>query len=237
MATITDIFAEARYLVDATSTSYQDADLLRRVNQAYEQIVGMLINDDGTWQFDDSNYTDFPIGTFTLVEGQSKYSFNDQFLQMEEVQIMNKNGDYQIIKPIDQKEFSNLTPLEESYKTNGLPEFYDKLTDDTIKLFPAPDDGTSVTLASGLKIKFKRTASIFTTAEVTTGTKVPGFASPWHMILAYMSALPYAQSYKKDRVPLLEGKIQQMTKELMKHYGRRQKDVRKRVSMSPIAFR
>lgn len=237
MATITDIFAEARYLVDATSTSYQDADLLRRVNQAYEQIVGMLINDDGTWQFDDSNYTDFPIGTFTLVEGQSKYSFNDQFLQMEEVQIMNKNGDYQIIKPIDQKEFSNLTPLEEAYKTNGLPEFYDKLTDDTIKLFPAPDDGTSVTLASGLKIKFKRTASIFTTAEVTTGTKVPGFASPWHMILAYLAALPYAQSYKKDRVPLLEGKIQQMTKELMKHYGRRQKDVRKRVSMSPIAFR
>ena len=235
--TITDINAEARALVDADTTSYTAADLLRRVNAGYENVVSWLINADGGWQFDDSNYTDFPIGTYTLVSGQAKYSFNDKFLQLEEVQIMNKNGDYEIIQPIDQKNYDEYTPLEEAFPTAGKPQYYDKLTDDTIKLFPAPDNGVSVTLASGLKIKFKRTADLYTSAEVTTGTKEPGFASPFHIILAYMAALPYAQSYKKDRVPLFESKIQQLKTDLIKHYSRRSKDERKVASMKKISFR
>lgn len=244
MATITEIFAEARALVDADSTSYPDATLLRRVNLAYEMVVAWLINADGTWNFDDTNYTDFPIGKFTLVEDQAKYSFNDEFLQIEEVQILNKNGDYEIIHPIDQKEYSNVIPLEEAYETSGMPQYYDKISDDTIKLFPAPDDGTNVTLADGIKIKFKRKASVFTSAEVATGTKVPGFASPFHYILSYMAARPYALSYKPDRVATLNALIGDtgqiptgMKRDLLKHYGTRQKDVRKQAKMRGINFR
>lgn len=234
--TISDINQEARDLVDADTTSYTAATLLRRINQAYEEVIGWLINSDGLWQWDDSNYTDFPIGTYTLVNGQAKYSFNDKFLQLEEVQIMDNAGIYRIIQPIDQKESSDIYPLEETYKTSGRPLAYDKISDDTIKLFPAPDNGVSVTLAAGLKIKFKRTASLYTSAEVSTGTKEPGFASPWHIILSYMAALPFALNYKKDRVPLLEAKIQQMKKELMDHYGRRSKDERKVATMRDINF-
>ncbi len=237
MATIADINQEARDLVDADTTSYTAATLLRRINQAYEQIVGLLINADGRWNFDDSNYTDFPTGTYTLVNSQERYSFNDKFLQLVEVSVKNKNGDFQILRSIDQKEYSDLVPLAEAYETDGMPRFYDKVSEDTIDLLPAPDNGVSVTLTNGLKIKFKRTADLFTSAEVTTGTKEPGFASPWHMILAYMAALPYAQSYKKDRVALIEAKIQQMKAELIKHYGRREKDVRKQATMRGIAFR
>lgn len=241
--TITQLLAEARSLVDADATSYpavtSNAEdvLLRRINTAYENVVGWLINADGTWQFEDTNYLDFAIGTFTLVSGQSRYSFNDKFLQLEEVQILNKSGVYQIIHPIDQKEYDEFTPLSEAYKTAGRPLAYDKVSDDTIDLFPAPDNGINVTLAAGLKIKFKRTASLYTAAEVTTGTKQPGFASPFHIILAYMAALPYAVSFKRDRVTILEAKIQQMKIDLLKHYGRRSKDERKRMSMSPINFR
>src|SRR3990167_2418543 len=177
MATIADINAEARDLVEATTASYPAADLLRRINQAYETVVGWIINSDGTWNFDDMNYGDFPIGTFTLVNSQDKYSFNDRFLQIEEVQVLNVDGKYRILEPIDQVEYSTLIPLTETYITDGMPQFYDKISDDTIRLFPAPDNGVSVTLAAGLKIRFKRTADLFTSAQVTTGTKVPGFAS------------------------------------------------------------
>ena len=231
--TISDLNQEARDLVDADTTSYSAATLLRRINQAYETVVGWIINADGDWQWDDTNYTDFPIGTYTLVNGQPKYSFNDKFLQLEEVQIMNNDGKYQIIRPIDQKDSFSPIPLSEEFATSGLPLFYDKISDDTIKLFPAPDNGVSVTLASGLKIRFKRTADIYTSAEVTTGIKEPGFASPFHIILSYMAARPYAMSYKKDRVAMLNDFVGDTTpipsgmkKEILDHYAKRSKDER-----------
>lgn len=235
--TISDLVAEARALVDADTTSYPAADMLRRVNNSLETLTALIINADGTWQFDDSNYSDFPIGTFTLVASQAKYSFNDKFLQLLEVQIMDKLGNYNIIKPIDQKEYDDLIPLEEAFETAGRPIYYDKISDDTIKLFPAPDNGVTVTLASGLKVKFKRTADLFTSAQVTTGTKVPGIASPYHQLIAYMAALPYALSYKKDRVPLFEKKIDELKKDLVRFYSRREKDVKKVATMKIIQFR
>ena len=235
--TISDINSEARLLCDADTTSYIAADLLRRVNIAYEQVVGYLLTADGTWQWDDTNYTDLPIGTQTLVSGQSAYTFNDKFLQLLEVQIMGKDGKYRIIQPIDQREYSDEAPLEEDFTTDGEPIYYDKVSDDTIKLYPAPDNGISVTLASGLKIKFKRTADLFTTAQVNTGTKVPGFASPYHVILSYMAAIPYCMTYKKDRVALYEKKVMDLKKELVELYSNREKDKRKVMTMGSIAFR
>jgi hypothetical protein len=222
--TIADLNLETRELCDADTTSYIAATLLRRINNAYEQVIGWLINVDGTWQWDDTNYTDLPIGTQTLVASQSAYTFNDKFLQLEEIQIKDVSGNWQIIKPIDQKEFSDSTPLSEAFKTAGMPVYYDKVSDDTIKLYPAPS-AANCTLASGLKIKFRRTASIFTSAEVTTGTKVPGFASPYHQILSYMAAIPYCMTYKKDRVALYEKRVMDLKNELMDLYSLRQKDV------------
>ena len=235
--TIADINLEARDLCDADTTSYPAATLLRRINNAYEQIVGWLINADGTWQWDDTNYTDLPIGTQTLVSGQSAYTFNDKFLQLLEVQIKGKDGKFRIITPIDQREYSDESPLEEDFATDGEPIYYDKVSDDTIKLYPAPDNGVSVTLASGLKIKFKRTASVYTSGEVTTGTKVPGFASPYHQILSYMAAISYCMNYKKDRVALYEKRVMDLKKELINHYSQREKDKRKVMTMGSIAFR
>ena len=116
-----------------------------------------------------------------------------------------------------------------------MPIYYDK-QGSSILLYPAPDNGASVTLAAGLKVYFQRTASIFTSAEVTTGTKVPGFASPYHMILAYMAALPYAISYKKDRVPVILNEIRRLEEDLTDHYSRREKDRRKVITTRGISF-
>ena len=241
--TIADINSEARALCDADSTSYTAADLLRRVNHAYEQVVGFIIGIDGRWQFDDTNYSDFPSGTYTLVNSQGKYSFNDKFLQLEEVQILSAGGKYEIITPIDQKQLQDYQPLSETYSADGKPIYYDKVADDTIELFPAPDNGVSVTLAAGLKIKFKRTADLYTSAQVTTGTKVPGFASPFHVILAWMAARPYCAQYKKDLVPWLNTMIGDLTpqpsgmkKAILDHYGRRNKDERSVFTNEVTAF-
>ena len=233
--TIADINSEARLLCDADTTSYAAADLLLRVNVAYEQVVGWLITADGTWQWDDTNYTNLPIGTQTLVAAQKAYTFNDKFLHLLEVQVKDITGNWKILKPIDQREYSDLQPLDEDFETDGLPLYYDKVSDDTIKLFPGPA-AASCTLASGLKIKFKRTADLYTSAQVTTGTKEPGFASH-HVILAYLAAIPYCMTYKKDRVALYEKKVMDLKNELIELYLQREKDKRKIMTFSQRAYK
>ena len=221
MATIADINQEARDLCDADTTSYPAATLLRRINKAYEQIVGWLINADGIWEFYDSNYTTTPIGTYTLVNNQRSYTFAADFLDLLEISVMDSNGTYRKIKQFDP--VIEVLSIEELYgTTTGFPQRYDLVSDDTIKFYPNISS-SNVTLASGLQVKFKRTAQIYTSAEVTTGTKEPGFASPWHYILSYMAAIPYCMVYKKDRVPALIDEVEKMKKELIKHYTKRNK--------------
>ena len=234
MATITDLNLEARALVDADTTSYPAATLLRRINDAYEETVGIIIGCDGKWQFDDSNFTNFPIATTTLVNSQNDYSFDVSQLEVERAEVLDNSGLWHELKPIDKSQINGA--VDEFFKVDGLPEFYDK-QGASLLLYPAPDNGTSVTLAAGLKVYFQRTASIFTAAEVTTGTKLPGFASPHHYILSYKAALPYAVSYKKDRVPYLMAEIKRREEELIKHYSRREKDRRKVMRMSGISSR
>ena len=232
--TITDINLETRALCDADTTSYPAATLLRRVNQAYEELVGKIIGLDGTWQFDDSNFTDLPIGVTTLVNGQNDYSFDSSMLEIERVEVKDKDGTWHLLSPVDKSQIGEA--IEEYYKVDGLPLVYDK-QGASLFLYPAPDNGVSVTLASGLRVYFQRTASIFTSAEVSTGTKQPGFASPYHMLICYKAALPYCLSYKKDRVPLLEKKIMDLEKDMLRFYARREKDVATIIRPSGIAFR
>lgn len=232
--TISDIQTEARALVDADSTSYTDALLLIRENNAYEEIVSKILSYDGKWQFDDSNYTDFPVGTTTLVNSQSDYPFDSTVLEVERVEVLDEQGIWQELRPIDESEIEGA--ISEFEKTDGLPIYYDKKGSSVI-LYPAPDNGVSVTLASGLKVYYKRTASIFTSAEVSTGTKTPGFASPFHVLIAYKAALPYAQSYKKDRVPMLINEINRLEKDMETFYSRREQDRRKGLGMAGISHR
>ena len=120
-------------------------------------------------------------------------------------------------------------------KKDGLPMYYDK-QGSSLLLYPAPAAG-NVTLTAGLKVFFKRTADNFTLAQVTTGTKEPGFVSTCHMILAYKAALPYCALYKKSMVQFLIAGIKDFENKLAEHYGRREQDRRKVLSMGSISHR
>ena len=241
--TISDIIAETRALVDATSSSLTDATILRRMNASYEDIVVKILNADGTWQFDDLNYTTNPVGYGNLTSGTSEYTFSDRFLDILEVDILDLNGYYIKAKAIDPSELGDMS-FEQHFNITfngtsnvaptGFPRFYDKVGA-TIKLDASPT-AADVTLTKGLRVRFKRTADIFTSAQVTTGTKEPGFAIN-HIILAYKTALPYAQSYKKDRVAFLMAEIQRLEKEIIEHYAGREKDTRKVITYEQRAFK
>lgn len=230
--TIQDINTRTRFLCSATTTSYTAAQLLIEINAAYEEVVAWILGADGKWNFDDTNYTTFPEATTTLVASQNDYSFDVSHLEILRVEIKDTSGNWSTLSPIDRLETSE--PLTELFPTAGLPQYYDK-DGSSIVIYPAPS-ASSVTLTNGLKVYFKRTASVFTSAEVTTGTKLPGFASPFHEILSYMAAIPYCSIYKQERVPMLMGRVEQIKKELIKFYGHRELDRRKFIAPAGISY-
>lgn len=253
---IANVQTESRALVDADTTSYPAALMLIRNNTAMEEIAGWILDADGRWQWDDNNNVDYPNGVAglgTLVSAQQGYSItaiDAAIIKILGVSVKDKAGIWHKLDPFDPDDLGGSSsargitgPLfgygpyfdkAEFFKTPGLPVLYD-LTGNSVVLYPAPDAGISVTLASGLKVYAQRTAQVFTSAEVTTGTKLPGFASPWHSLVSYMSALPYAMSYKKDRVQFLMAEIARKKKELIAFYAKRDKD--ERTIMTPKRIR
>lgn len=154
--------------------------------------------------------------------------------------VLTTDGVYKRIEPFDPEElgmsFDEWANTTSGTPPNGFPEYYDKLGD-SIRLDKSPI-ATYVTLASGLKVRFKRTASLFTAVSTTVAdTTEPGFASPFHIIIPYMASVPYCAIYKKDRVAWLLKEIGDndpptgLKREIIKHYSLREKD--KRFIMRP----
>jgi hypothetical protein len=246
--TISDINVLARYLVDADTTSLTAAQLLIFVNNAYEDIAGKLIALDTNWNWGDSNYTSYPTGLKTLTSSTEAYQLTGDYastgintttplLTFMGASVKDVNGNWQTLEHITQWQIQNegFDPAE-FFETDGLPRFYE-LREDFLVLYPAPDNGVSVTLTNGLKVFFQRNADLFTSAQVSTGTKVPGFAGPYHQILAYKAALPYALKFKPERVNMIEKKIAELERGLMEFYAKRDKSEQPNITMRPISFR
>lgn len=221
------IVDEIDSLCDSDTTSYPIAAKTRRVNAGLEELIGEIINADGTWQYDDTNHTDLPRGTGDLVEGQQSYSFTGEYLQVTMIEVKDASGNWYKLKPLDQADLDEQSPDEYFGLTSGSPRkgaplYFDQLSD-SFFLYPAPTS-TAVTLTAGIRVWFKRTADLFTTADTTQS---PGLPSTHHILLAYMAAIPYCMTYKKDRVPLYQKKVDEMKKTLLAHYGQREKAKRK----------
>lgn len=216
------------FLCDSTDTSYPVARKVLNINSFYEELIGKIITADGTWQYDDTNYTDHPRGTGNLVQGQEDYSFSSEYLQIEAVEVLNLNNAYIRIHPLDHQELGDLGPDEyhgvdsSGNAVTGFPQFFDQ-QGDTIRLYPAPTS-TQVTLTAGLRIWFKRRPDLFTTSDTT---QEPGLPSSYHHILAYGGAIPYCAKFKKDRVARYQKKVDDMTDSLIKSYAHREKSKRK----------
>lgn len=206
-----------------------------------EELVGHIITADGTWQYDDTNHTDLPRGTGTLIEGQQSYTFASEFLEITAVDILSLvSGMYVRIKPIHPDDLGGLSPEEyfgmtSGSPTKGFPEYYN-LEGDSIRLWPAPTS-TSCTLASGMRVSFKRAPVAFTAVSTTaTDSTSPGLPSSYHSILSYMAAIPYCMTYKKDRVALYEKKKDKLLEALLTFYGLRERDRRKIMTNKSINY-
>src|SRR3990167_3664775 len=158
------ICQEIDRLCDSDDTSYPRLDKTARANDALETVGSWIITADGLWQFDDETYSTNPVGTSALTTAISNYSFSDKLLAIEEIAILDLNGVYRELIPIDASELGDMT-FEEYFGITsaqapvGFPTYYDKVGN-SIKLDRSPT-ATFATLAARLRVKFKRTMQLY----------------------------------------------------------------------------
>ena len=245
--TIADINTLARFLTKTNTTSLSAANLLILVNNAYERIVGKLVSETvgSKWPFGDFNYTAFPSFTVTMSNSTAEYDMTDWGTTDEEtilvilgVEVKDQDGIWHTLRRTSLREINEIEGLgqTEYFKTDGRPVEYE-LRDNFIILYPAPDNGVSVTLTAGLKIHHLRTSDRFTSAEVTTGTKEPGFPAPWHYLVAYGAAIEYAISSNLPNVNQMRNVFETGLKELLDFVIRRDQTEHYKFTTKGINFR
>ena len=67
------IVEDIDFLVNTNSTSYPTAQKTRNINEWYNRVIGWILEAQDDWQWDDTNQTDLPIGTISLVASQQDY--------------------------------------------------------------------------------------------------------------------------------------------------------------------
>ena len=205
-----------------------DSTLLKRftkdINDYYRRVNSHIWEVTGTWEYDDSNWTDLPIATTTIVDSQQDYEIDSTAQKIDRVEVLNSNGDYQLLTPIDKSQIEG--SVSEFFETAGMPLYYD-LVGRSILLYPKPST-SDVTAAAGLKVYFTRDIDEFVSTDTD---REPGFVNNFHTILSLGASYKYAISYEMNtKANFLKGQINEMVKELKSFYGQRHRDMPTRIN-------
>jgi hypothetical protein len=211
--------------VKTNLTSYTLADKTADINLALDYVLGVIFKADGTWQFDDSNHSDYPIITTNLIAGQRDYSFTTDetgnlILDIYKVLVMQPDGSYKEIKPVDAQS-QDVQGFYNGLNQQGIPTQYDK-TANGIFLDSIP----SYSKDNGVKIYINRETTYFTTSDTT---KKAGFAGIFHEFLALRPSYQYATRNSLPNYKVFEAQMLKMEDDIKKYYSKREKDVRKKL--------
>ena len=226
MATPANIATLSRFLAHTDANGFTDAQILLLANNEYERLNGILQTETagGRWKFGDISYTAFPSYLKNLTSGTAAYeidfSATDNTLNpaiILGVEIQDQDGNYHPIDPITIKEINEQGFSQSDFmETNGRPIYYEK-REHMLVLYPAPDNGVSVTLTNGLRIFFLRGANIL--ADVTATNRQIGLPIAWQDAIAWGVAYVYAAANGMANALLLKGERNEKVEELLKFIG------------------
>lgn len=228
------ILERITFLTGMDTTAYATADRTREINRWYQRVVSIIFKAHGEWEFDDTDKTDLPQATTTLVNGQEDYDLPKSLttnattlqggvtaggiLRILRVEVLDNNGIWSKLDQFDQADIG--VALDEWQKTDGRPRYYD-VRGNTIFLKPAPATGY-VTMSAGIKIYFAREPYVFVAGDTT---REPGFSELFHDILPLGAAHSwFVKTANFDKANVIKGEIKALEDELMSFYGQRNKD-------------
>lgn len=204
-------------------------------NLAWDDFMYLAFPASGTWQFDDSNHTDYPVIKTNIVSAQRDYTFTTDeggnlILDVYKTFILQSATAtlYEEIYPIDE--------LNESYNdivaegtTGATPYRYGKMANG---IFLDPIPGYSAT--NGLKVYINREASYFVSTDTTKKPGVPGLLQAWFYL---KPALEYARRNNLANERKLKETVLEFEQKIKNHFAWRARDERKILTTSRIQFR
>jgi hypothetical protein len=220
-------FADAGISGDSTKLSQFTAS----INRAYGSVISWIFKVDGRWHWDDSNQTDFPISTTTLIANQRDYTLPAALLHIRQVEILNTAGDYYTLDFMSDDDYRLRNNKEQ--EDAGIPTHY-YLLGNSVFIYPKTTSSFA-TLSAGIRLTYDRYADYFTTADTT---QAPGFAEPFHKILAYIASAEYCLSNDMPRQNTLEMEVygssikRGLKYDLESYYSLRNNEDRKIISSS-----
>lgn len=198
-----------------TSRMYAFTNL---INRALDTVTNLIMECDGRWQFDDTNYTDLPIGQTNLVLGQQDYGLSITHLKVLRVEVLDQTGVWNRLEPMDFNEIEN-RGITEYENGPGTPKYYD-IIDGSLFLYPKPQQDW-VTTTAGLKVYFQRAPSYFV---YTDTTKAPGFVSTFHRLVSRWASYDYAIYRQLPIAKTLREEITVIEQQLQDYFTDRQPD-------------
>lgn len=219
-----------------SSNSTLLAQFTNLINRSYDNTCALILQNEGDYTWDDSNFTNFPIATTNLVttpgSEQADYSLPvsgapgstdiSSFLRLIKVNVLDSGGYYQTVYPISESMVEQ--PLENIFFMPGFPKYY-KLLGSSIFLYPAPL-AAQVTATAGLKLFFQRDKIDFLSSDTT---KQPGFPSIYHYLLPLEASEAWASIKGMKQLPFIQQKKQEFIHNLGWGIANRNKDQRQRL--------
>ena len=224
--TYSQLVADVKFWISGDSTKtidYTAADINAHLNNYYDEIVSVIKQSDGKWEWDDNNQTDLPIATTSLVSGQGDYTVDaGDFLNIIRVEMKDSSGNWIVLQPMSYEDKQGIA-INELDENQGTPDSYDKVGN-SIVLHTIPNYSSS----GGLKVYFQRVPVYF---ETTDTTETAGFNPLYHRYLSMGAALDYCMvNSMTDRVQLLMSKMEDMRARIKNDYAMRSKDEHLRMS-------
>lgn len=206
------------------------------VNLALDRAFHLILKADGRWQFDDSNYTDYPILLTNLKSGQRDYPFvSDQngnlILEIQRVFVkVSSTAPYLEMQPVDVQSSQEgiISNLEDGRNVQGTPFQYD-LTATGIFLDYVP----SADVTDGIKIYVSREGFYFVVGDTT---RKPGFGGLYHEYCVLEPAYRYARANSLKNQETLKRDTLELEKQITEFYSRRDQHTRPIMTGKKISY-
>lgn len=202
------------------------ATFTRLINYGCDEVLTDILGADGKWQYDDTNYTEYPIGTTTMVDNQQDYTLDSTQIKVIGVELEDSAGNWRKLKQLDIRDIQAAgLSVTDFFEEAGVPTHYD-IQGDALFLYPKPDV-SQVTAANGLKVFFQRHPSYFTASDTT---KKPGFAVIFHDIPVLHACAKYAKSSSmQEKARELDAEITKRKKQMIDFFSKRNPDYKPRM--------
>lgn len=223
--TISDINTYVTSRTGADTTAYSAANRLISTNRWYHKVTDMIFDSLLNYSHDDLNVSTEAIVSKNTVSNQEYVALgvSDEILSIQRVEVSYDGTNYYKAEPISQRQIPtsivNQDVINNEFSTTK-PYYEHK--GQLLYLYPVPT--SSVT--NGLKLWVQREADEYTSAQVTTGTKEPGFDKPWHIMIALGMCWDWFVSKKLwNEAKTVADEILDYEIRLRKAYGRKNSDV------------